>query len=107
MRTGVDINTIRARLGHAKLDTIAVLPQLDFETKAKSIATCSMTAPERHKPWSADADTMAFLPTRATTRVSADQPSRFRCNGGVPGQPLPFRRPALFRGAYAGNWAFP
>ena len=35
LRAGVDLNTIRAWLGHAKLDTTNVYAEIDLETKAK------------------------------------------------------------------------
>lgn len=40
LRAGVDINTIRAWLGHVSLATTNVYAEIDFETKAKALAMC-------------------------------------------------------------------
>lgn len=63
LRSGVDINTIRVWLGHAKLDTTAIYAEVDFETKARAIAKCSPTGSKPQKPWNVDKGTMAFLRT--------------------------------------------
>jgi len=62
LRGGVDINTIRAWLGHVSIDTTQVYAELDLEMKAKALATCEIageTTPTAH--WSDDASLMAFL----------------------------------------------
>jgi hypothetical protein len=38
----VDINTIRARLGHASLATSNVYAEVDLEMKAKALETCEI-----------------------------------------------------------------
>ena len=38
LRSGVDLNTIRAWLGHASLDTTTVYAEIDIERKAKAVA---------------------------------------------------------------------
>nr|WP_245425239.1 hypothetical protein [Sinorhizobium sp. M4_45] len=38
MRAGVDINTIRAWLGHVSLDTTHIYAEVDLEMKAKALA---------------------------------------------------------------------
>jgi integrase/recombinase XerD len=38
LRAGVDINTIRAWLGHVPLDTTHIYVELDMEMKAKALA---------------------------------------------------------------------
>jgi integrase/recombinase XerD len=40
LRAGVDINTIRAWLGHVSLETTNVYAEIDFETKARALAKC-------------------------------------------------------------------
>lgn len=40
LRAGVDINTIRAWLGHVSLETTNVYAEIDFETKARALARC-------------------------------------------------------------------
>jgi len=45
LRAGVDINTIRAWLGHVSIDTINLYAEVDLETKAQMLAACgSFTA---------------------------------------------------------------
>ena len=61
LRAGVDINTIRAWLGHVRLDTTNVYAEIDLETKARAIASCESSAPADRTPWSEDEGTMAFL----------------------------------------------
>lgn len=39
LRSGVDINTIRARLGHVSLDTTHVYAEVDLEMKATALAS--------------------------------------------------------------------
>ncbi|HED14337.1 MAG TPA: hypothetical protein ENI62_11910 [Gammaproteobacteria bacterium] len=43
MRAGVDINTIRAWLGHVSIGTTQIYAELDLEMKAKALATCEVT----------------------------------------------------------------
>jgi site-specific recombinase XerD len=65
LRSGVDINTIRAWLGHVSLTTTNVYAEVDLEMKAKALATCTIEdrAPHRRKPWREDRDLMRFLQT--------------------------------------------
>jgi len=62
LRAGVDINTIRAWLGHVSLQTTHVYAQSDLEMKAKALAQCelSLQRPSRHK---SDHGVLAFLET--------------------------------------------
>ena len=55
--------TIRAWLGHAKLDTTNIYVEIDLETKAKAIALCDATEPQATTPWREDTGLMAFLRT--------------------------------------------
>jgi site-specific recombinase XerD len=62
LRAGVDINTIRAWLGHVSINTTKVYAELDLEMKAKALATCEIaadTTPTAH--WKDNASLMAFL----------------------------------------------
>ena len=43
LRAGVDINTIRARLGHVSLNTTNVYAEIDLEMKAKALEKCQVT----------------------------------------------------------------
>ena len=61
LRAGVDINTIRAWLGHVSLDTTNVYAEIDFETKAKAIACCDPAEPAPSGHWKEDEGLMAFL----------------------------------------------
>jgi site-specific recombinase XerD len=61
LRAGVDINTIRAWLGHVSLETTNRYAEVDLETKAKALATCAITNTDRTPAWRKDKDLMAFL----------------------------------------------
>jgi integrase/recombinase XerD len=64
LRAGVDINTIRAWLGHVSITTTNVYAEVDLEMKAKALASCEVeeegTSPE---PWRCNAGLMDFLRT--------------------------------------------
>jgi integrase/recombinase XerD len=61
LRAGVDINTIRAWLGHVSLATTNVYAEVDLQMKAKALAGCEIEAPEPGKPWREDVSLMEFL----------------------------------------------
>jgi len=63
LRAGVDINTIRAWLGHVSLDTTHIYAEIDMEMKSKALAHCEIitTAPIK-KQWR-DKKIMDFLRT--------------------------------------------
>lgn len=63
LREGVDINAIRAWLGHESLSTTNVYAEADLEMKAKALAQCEVSAGESLPPWREDQDLMAFLRT--------------------------------------------
>jgi site-specific recombinase XerD len=62
LRAGVDINTIRAWLGHVSLDTTNVYAETDLEMKAAALAHCEVRGSSKPtKRWRQDAGLMAFL----------------------------------------------
>ncbi len=64
LRAGVDINTIRAWLGHVSLDTTNIYAEVDLEMKAKALARCDVPsdADETNETdWHNDPELMAFL----------------------------------------------
>jgi integrase/recombinase XerD len=62
LREGVDINTIRAWLGHESLSTTNVYAEADLEMKAKALASCEAKEEgEIQKPWRDDKGLMEFL----------------------------------------------
>jgi site-specific recombinase XerD len=63
LRSGVDINTIRAWLGHVSLATTNVYAEVDLEMKAKALANCEVKEDEPKKPWREDKGLMEFLRT--------------------------------------------
>ena len=63
LRSGVDINTIRAWLGHVSLTTTNVYAEVDLEMKAKALANCEVEERERTTPWKEDKGLMDFLNT--------------------------------------------
>lgn len=63
LRAGVDINTIRAWLGHVSLATTNVYAEVDLETKAKALGNCDVGGDGRRLPWKDDVGLMEFLRT--------------------------------------------
>jgi len=61
LRSGVDINTIRAWLGHVSLTTTNVYAEVDLEMKAKALANCEVKEEKSKKPWHQDQGLMQFL----------------------------------------------
>jgi integrase/recombinase XerD len=65
LRAGVDINTIRAWLGHVSLVTTNRYAEVDLEMKAAALATCAVHESDvtaGHIPcWGEDSELMAFL----------------------------------------------
>lgn len=65
LRAGVDINTIRAWLGHVSINTTNIYAEVDLEMKAKALALCEVqentTSPTPVKRWRDDEQLMAFL----------------------------------------------
>lgn len=61
LRAGVDINTIRAWLGHVSLRTTNVYAEVDLEMKAKALANCEVEGEGTQKPWREDKGLMEFL----------------------------------------------
>ena len=61
LRAGVDINTIRAWLGHVSLNTTNVYAEVDLEMKTKALATCEIKTEKRQKHWRADPGLLRFL----------------------------------------------
>jgi site-specific recombinase XerD len=62
LRAGVDINTVRAWLGHVSLDTTNIYAEIDLETKAKALARCEIGDAPKSKPrWREEPGLMAFL----------------------------------------------
>ena len=58
---GVDINTVRAWLGHSSIDTTNVYAEISLKMKAEAIALYEVTEPAPDRPWKEDKDLMAFL----------------------------------------------
>jgi integrase/recombinase XerD len=62
LRAGVDINTIRAWLGHVSLATTNLYAEVDLEMKAKALANCEVQEEGMpQEPWRADKSLMEFL----------------------------------------------
>jgi integrase/recombinase XerD len=62
LRSGADINTVRAWLGHVSLTTTNIYAETDLETKARALAMCAPAAEGVvTKPWRQQPDLMAFL----------------------------------------------
>ncbi len=61
LRAGVDINTIRAWLGHVSLDTTNIYAEVDLEMKAKALSHCEIGSDVNTKHWAKKPDLMSFL----------------------------------------------
>jgi hypothetical protein len=65
LRAGVDVNTIRAWLGHVSLETTNRYAEVDLEMKAQALETCAVRgtdpAPAPSPGWHADSALMSFL----------------------------------------------
>ena len=61
LRAGVDLNTIRAWLGHVSLDTTQIYAEVDLDMKGKALAACEMPAESHIKRWRKEPGLMGFL----------------------------------------------
>ena len=62
LNAGVDINPVRAWLGHASLDTTNIYAEIDLEGKARALAKCEIsTGKNPSKPWHSQRHIMEFL----------------------------------------------
>ncbi|MDE0416280.1 MAG: tyrosine-type recombinase/integrase [bacterium] len=62
LQAGVDLNTIRAWLGHASLDTTNIYAEIDLEMKARALALCDAAAETAtDRSWKTNKGLMAFL----------------------------------------------
>jgi len=62
LRAGVDINTIRAWLGHVSIDTTNIYAEVDLEMKARALAACDTGNPAHpRKMWRNNPSVMEFL----------------------------------------------
>ncbi|ACC76524.1 tyrosine-type recombinase/integrase [Paraburkholderia caribensis] len=61
LRSGNDINTIRAWLGHVSLDTTNIYAEVDLEMKAKALASCDIPQMQSNQPWHTEPGIMGFL----------------------------------------------
>jgi hypothetical protein len=61
LRAGVDINTIRAWLGHVSLETTNRYAEVDLEMKAKALAACAIIGHNHRGDGRKTPDLVAFL----------------------------------------------
>ncbi len=62
LQAGVDINTIRAWLGHVSLDTTSIYAETDMATKKRALATLDQGRTRRTSGgWSRRPEVMEFL----------------------------------------------
>jgi len=61
LHAGVDLNTVRAWLGHVNLDTTNIYAEISLEMKAKAVALCEATDPGPIRPWKETKGLIAFL----------------------------------------------
>jgi integrase/recombinase XerD len=58
---GMDINTIRAWLGHVSISTTNIYAEIDLTLKANAVALCEIGQQRPGRSWKEDKDLMAFL----------------------------------------------
>lgn len=65
LQAGVDINTIRAWLGHVSIDTTSIYAETDLSTKKRALATLDRgrSGKQAQAGWAKKPDVMAFLRT--------------------------------------------
>ena len=63
LRSGVDINTIRAWLGHVSIDTTNIYAEVDLQRKAEVLthSNALRTPATTNRRWKDDPSLMAFL----------------------------------------------
>lgn len=62
LQAGVDINTIRAWLGHVSINTTNIYAEVNLGMKAKALKCCEIKEEEKkQKPWKNDKKLMDFL----------------------------------------------
>jgi site-specific recombinase XerD len=62
LRAGVDINTIRAWLGHVSVETTNIYAEIDLVAKAKALSTCTVGPDDGDPPiWKDNKDLLMFL----------------------------------------------
>jgi site-specific recombinase XerC len=62
LRAGVDINTIRAWLGHVSINTTNIYAETDLQMKAKALGLCAVEGKRSGaKHWRDIPDLMSFL----------------------------------------------
>jgi integrase/recombinase XerD len=61
LRAGVDINTIRAWLGHVSIETTDVYAETDLAMKAKALNMCEAEGRRDRKRWRDNPDLLMFL----------------------------------------------
>jgi site-specific recombinase XerD len=63
LRSGVDINTIRAWLGHVSVSTTNIYAEADLEMKARALSNCEVETEKPKKLWRENSGLMEFLQT--------------------------------------------
>jgi integrase len=61
LRAGVDINTIRAWLGHVSINTTNIYAETDLQMKAKALGLRAVKGTRPSKHWRDNPDLMSFL----------------------------------------------
>lgn len=61
LQSGVDINTIRAWLGHVSINTTNIYAEVDLEMKARALACCEVEQKNPPTHWRDNKDLMTFL----------------------------------------------
>ena len=57
----MDLNIVRARLGHVSINTTNIYAEINLEMKAAAMALCEAVEPGPSRPWKQEKGLMAFL----------------------------------------------
>ena len=61
LQSGIDINTIRAWLGHVSINTTNIYAEINIKMKAKALACCEIVKDKEVSHWRDDKNLMDFL----------------------------------------------
>lgn len=61
LEAGVDINTIRAWLGHVSVNTTNIYAEVNMRMKANALKTCEISSSKKGRSWKEDKSLLTFL----------------------------------------------
>ncbi len=76
----VDINTIRAWLGHVSISTTNIYAEIDLTLKANAVALCEVGQPRPGHSWKEDKELMVFLKSLRVRRYVTASSAEHSCS---------------------------